>query len=50
MPKKKKGRKPKGWKPDYCIHLQVKKGEFIIIFDKDIEGDLRDFMYPYYVK
>lgn len=52
MPPKKKGRKPKDWKPPYCQTLQIKKGNFILIFDVlcshcnyPIKGDLKDFMH-----
>ena len=37
----KRGRPPKDWKPTICLHLQVKRGKFIIIFDHDIAGDFR---------
>ena len=42
----KRGRPPKDWKPTICLHLQVKRGKFIIIFDDNIAGYLRDFMMP----
>ena len=41
---KKAGRKPKGWKSPYSTSLQVKKKIFILTFDDDIQGDLKDIM------
>tara|TARA_R100000963_G_C4632463_1_gene97217 strand:- start:911 stop:1087 length:177 start_codon:yes stop_codon:yes gene_type:complete len=40
----KRGRPPKNWKPSFSPILQVKRGLFKIIFDEDIEGDLRDLL------
>ena len=40
----KRGRPPKDWKPTCRPILQIKRGTFRIIFDEDINGDLRDIM------
>jgi len=40
----KKGRPPKDWKNPMIRTLQIKRGIFIIIFDNDISGDLKDIM------
>ena len=40
----KRGRPPKDWKNPITRTLQIKKGNFRIIFDKDGSGDLKDFM------
>lgn len=44
MPKK-KGRRPKDYKPPFCQTLQIKEGNFIIIFDENCEGDLKDLLH-----